>query len=293
MSYPELLEHTERDLAREEFWRAAFPELHLSSLLRDGFELNEPVESAASAAAARMRLEGYFQARDEALVPLTHKLSRGVGRCVELGIPPIFIFLFDEAWAAFYRQHRMLSTMLGPDYKMLPDFWAWHVDPRGGEAGWRPHRDKGHASLSADGEPLSLTVWIPLTEATPLNGCMYVLPANRDPVYGTQNDKSWQIDLPSIRALPGAPGDIFVWSQALLHWGAQSSPFAEQPRMSMALEFQRGDAVAFNQPLMTALRTSTFGDRMKLISKQILQYDHMYPLTPEMRDLAQGVLSAH
>lgn len=146
-------------------------------------------------------------------------------------------------------------------------------------------------SLNPDGSPKALTVWMPLTEATPLNGCMYMLPANRDPVYGTHDDKNWKVDFPSIRALPGRPGDWFCWNQAVLHWGAQTSPFGGAPRMSMALEFQRADTPAFNEPLIPTLAVLAFTDRLRLCAKQILQYAHMYPLPQPMQALAESILS--
>lgn len=47
-------------------------------------------------------------------------------------------------------------------------------------AGWGPHRDRVQPTLDEDNSPHSLTVWLPFTDATPLNGCMYVLPAHHD-----------------------------------------------------------------------------------------------------------------
>lgn len=276
----------------ERFWRDTFPELSIGALFKGEFSINALGPERDQRTADRLRVEGYFQESDGSLVDLAHRLSIAVERAHALAIPPVFIFLFDEAWAAFYRQHASLAAFLGPDYRVLPDFWAWRVDPRAGQAGWRPHRDKGKVSLAADGSPISLTMWIPLTEANPMNGCMYVLPANRDPVYGTENDKNWQVDFPSIRALPGKPGDYFCWNQAVLHWGAQSSGFSEQPRMSMALEFQRADVAPFNQPLLPTLAVLSFEDRLKLTGKQILQYRHMYPLPPAMQAFAERLLAA-
>ncbi|WP_269715384.1 phytanoyl-CoA dioxygenase family protein [Caulobacter sp. NIBR2454] len=280
-----------RDLTREGFWRETFPELTIMERLTGQFAINPLRNEPAVVAGQKMQLEGYFQEQDPELVDLAGRLSRAISRCVELGIPPVFIFLFDEAWAAFHRQHQMIAMFLGADYQVLPDFWAWRVDPKAGQAGWRPHRDKGRMALAPDGAPISLTMWIPLTEASPLNGCMYMLPANRDPVYGTEQEKNWQVDFPSIRALPGKPGDYFTWNQAVLHWGAQSSPFAEKPRMSMALEFQKADVKPFNTPLLGTLPVLSFENRLKLTAKQIIQYKHMYPLPPEMQTLAQRVLA--
>lgn len=278
------------DLLREDFWRSTFPDLTILGRLQGHFALNRLPPHSFELAEQKILLEGYFQERDPNLVELARLLSTTIARFVELGIPPVFVFLFDEAWAAFIRQHATIAAFLGPQHQALPDFWAWHIDPRAGQAGWRPHRDKGRSSLDASGRPLSLTIWIPLTEATTLNGCMYMLPANRDPAYNTPDENAHQIDLPSVRALPGQPGDWFCWNQAVLHWGAQSSPFATAPRMSMALEFQRGEIKPFNKPLLGSLPVLNFQTRLALVAKQILQYQHMYPLPETMQRFAKEVL---
>lgn len=284
------VEITDADLLTEAFWRSRFPELTIRGRLTGEFVINSLSQDALSLAGRRMHVEGYFQETDPELVELSHLLSNAISRCIQMGIPPVFIFLFDEAWAAFFRQYATISAFLGPDHQTLPDFWAWHVDPAAGQAGWKPHRDKGRAALTPDGAPVSLTLWIPLTEASPMNGCMYVLPANRDPVYNTADEKNWKVDYPSIRALPGKPGDWFCWNQAVLHWGAQSSPFATQPRMSMALEFQRADIAPFNQPLLGTLPGLSFEARLRLVAKQILQYKHMYPLPEPIHRLAHAII---
>ncbi len=274
------------------FWRKLCPMLSVSA------DLSPPAPTNGGAVPCqrtrdRMRTEGYFQEHDSDLASLAPLVGQAVAQLVAAGIPPAFVFVFDEAWACFHRLHGVIVDLLGPEYRVLPDFWAWHVDPASEQSGWRPHRDKGSKSLAADGSPLSLTIWIPLSEATPLNGCMYVLPANRDPVYGTPDDETPQIDLPSIRALPAGPGEFICWNQAVLHWGARSSRFGEKPRISMALEFQRGDVAPFNQPLLPPLTTFSFEDRLQLIAKQILQYQHMYPLPPALEVFAQSMLPGH
>ena len=57
-----------------------------------------------------------------------------------------------------------------------------YIDPAHSKKGWVPHRDRRNMSFRADGAPEYATVWLALTEATPLNGCMHILPANFDPV---------------------------------------------------------------------------------------------------------------
>jgi hypothetical protein len=275
----------------ESFWRAHFPDLTIAGPSED-FLARPLGNEAAAQASRRIAVEGYFRARDDSLVDLAQPLSAAVAQLVEMKAPPVFVFLFDEAWTAFNRQTRMIGSLLGSDYRALPDFWAWHVDPKGGEAGWRPHRDGGRKTLAEDGSPLALTVWIPLTAATPETSCMYVLPADKDPTYGAEDEMTFKIDPPAVRALPAEPGEWLCWNQAVLHWGSQTSGFADQPRISMAVEFQRGDI-----PLLRKARLSTrpnlgFKTRLALIAAQILNYEHMYPLTADLRALALSLASA-
>ena len=119
---------------------------------------------------------------------------------------------------------------------------------------------------------------------------MYVVPADRDPSYGTDYDDKWTFEFPEVRALPAKPGDVFMWTQALLHWGAHASPRGETPRISMAFEFQHGGAEPFNEPLLKPLSILRFQDRLKLIGKQVLQYKHMYTLSPDLEALARDLV---
>jgi len=280
------------DVARPDFWAENFPGLNLPRTGAVGTAVTGPAgEAPERIVAERLFEEGYFQDRNATFARLAPVLAEAVKTCARLDIPPAFIFLFDETWACFRSLDPMLKRFLGEDYRVLPDFWTWHVDPAAGQAGWRPHRDKGRMSLAPNGAPLSLTVWAPLMDATPLTSCMYILPANRDPVYNTPQEGVWNINAASIRALPGGPGDYFCWNQAVLHWGSESSRFAPHPRISMALEFQRGDIPPFNQPLIAPFQPLDFRARLQLVAKQILQYRHMYPLAARFETMAQGLLT--
>jgi ectoine hydroxylase-related dioxygenase (phytanoyl-CoA dioxygenase family) len=238
-----------------------------------------------------VRQEGYFQGKLDAWNTPFAAVKDVIARLNAAGLLPVFAFMYDEVWMLAHQLHPVIEGLLGSGYAMLPDFWAWHVDPARAEAGWRPHRDKGYRALAADGSPTSVTLWIPLTQATPLNSCMYIVPADRDPTYGTPQDKDWKFDYPDVRALPAHPGDFFVWNQAVLHWGSHASPRAGmQPRMSCAFEFQRTDIPAWNQPLLQPRGILSFADRVKLIGKQVKQYQHMYPLPAHLSTLADRML---
>lgn len=277
------------DICSAAFWRAFAPSLHVgnSSPLAPT-QSQQPLQVLQR----RMRRDGYFGDRDEQLNALAPALGQAVEQCVAIGLPPVFVWVFDETWECFRALSPIVSQFLGDRYKLLPAFWAWHVDPRKGERGWRPHRDNSR-SLAADGAPTTLTCWIPLSQATPLNSCMYVVPAHLDPHYGKPTTPQSQLpDLSLARALPVDPGDYLIWNQAVLHWGGASSEFAENPRMSIALEFQRGDIAAIRQPLLDADTLPPFEARVRLIAHQILQYTHMYQWSPELLALAKALQSA-
>jgi len=277
-------------LRQRDFWRAFAPELHLEEPAAfspiSGVAFSQ---SDAQAMAELMRVEGYFQATGVGWQVDVARMADAVRRLDASGLSPAFAFLYDEFWIPYYKLHPLYQALLGGSYFMLPDFWAWNVDPKRGDSGWSPHRDKGWQSLLPDGMPKSITTWIALSPATPLNGCMYVVPAHLDPCYGRPNDIERKFEYSSIRALPASPGDFFIWNQAVLHWGSRSSPRGGESRVSMAFEFQRADMTPYNDPLIAPLQFLTFEMRLKLIAKQILQYRHMYKVDPNIEQMAIAI----
>jgi Phytanoyl-CoA dioxygenase (PhyH) len=278
-------------LLSQDFWHSLAPRLHIAE---PSFHRNvaavDLTPDQRPAMAELLRREGYFQGRAEWGVDL-RDLAATVRRLADANILPVFAFLYDEFWLPFAQLHPFYAEILGPTYHMLPDFWIWNIDPKRDEAGWKPHRDRGRIALLPDGSPKSLTTWIPLSNATPLNSCMYIVPAMLDPTYGSEAEDQKKFSYPSIRALPGAPGDFFIWNQAVLHWGSASSPRAAESRVSMAFEFQRTDVPPFNQPLIPPLLLLPFEIRLKLIAKQVLQYRHMYDVDPSIERMARQVLA--
>ncbi len=272
------------------FWQSLAPQFHLADpSFYQNISALDITPDRQRAVRELLRSEGYVQGnaewgvRPDAMAALVRKLSAA-------NISPVFAFLFDEFWLPFAKLHLVYADILGINYHLLPDFWVWDVNPQRGEAGWKPHRDRGRSALLPDGMPISLTTWIPLSIATPLNGCMYIVPASRDPTYGSPDENEWRFEYPAIRALPAAPGDYFMWNQAVLHWGSMTSPRAPESRVSMAFEFQRTDAAAFNTPLIPPLTILPFELRLQLIAKQVLQYRHMYEVDPAIEQMALKLL---
>lgn len=273
-------------LTDRSMWEAFAPRLHIEDpdmLPRAGLVIFN--DDQARSVQGQVRKEGYFQATNVSWGLDLGLMVETVRALSAASLPPVFAFLFDEFWVPFRKLAPIYHSLLG-NYAMLPDFWVWNVDPKRAESGWAPHRDKGAIALFPDGTPKSITTWIPLTPATPLNGCMYIVPAQHDRTYGTAQENTHTFDMQSIRALPGVPGDFFIWNQAVLHWGGRSAAHGQESRVSMAVEFQRGDIPSFHDPLINPHITLPFNVRLKLIAMQILQYRHMYKILPEVEKIA-------
>ena len=278
--------------AEPDFWRTTAPTLHVDDcdfLLGDKpLRMTAPELKTLSAEVAK---EGYTRFKPRRWTIDVAALAATIADLKARQIMPVFAFVFDEAWCLFREIRPYLAKMLGPEYRMLPDFWAWHVEASDRDGGWQPHRDKGGRSLFVDGRPKSMTTWIALSEATPENGCIYLVPADRDPAYNTAEDDQFKFGLGDIRALPCGPGTVLSWNQAVLHWGSRSSVRAKAPRISVAFEFQRGDVPPFNVPLLDPATPPPFATRLGLIAKQILQYQHIYPLSAEMKAFAERAVA--
>ena len=240
---------------------------------------------------AELRYEGYVNVPGVLAADYVERLRLCVERLNTRKIPLPFAFVYDQYWQAFQAVSSFIELALGQNYKAMPDFWVWCVTPSETSTGWGPHRDKVIPTLDRDNSPHTLTVWLPFSESTPLNGCIYVLPAHLDDRF---KKRSWDgetntdVTVPqNIRALPASAGSMLAWNQAILHWGGRASRMAQAPRISVAFEFQRGDKNPFNTPLLDPKKLPPFHQRLGLIAKQVLQYAHMYPLSPEVQKLAE------
>ena len=278
------------------FWQQLNPGLSISGSPGQPAEAVTIEPDQVDYLLSHLKQEGYFQLDN--LLPEVEifTLSIAAATLYQAGIPPTFVFVYDECWQILQRLSTVLSTVLGKDYRQLPNFWVWCIDTDREQMGWSPHRDCSSNTIQPDGMPKVVTVWIPLTDALPLNGCMYILPASLDPDYGKPpvTDSPTPLaamtmpytQLQNIRALPVAAGSILCWNQAVLHWGGRSSDYAPHPRISFSCEFQRSDVPPFAPFWFDPFQLPTLEQRLALISMQILQYQHMYPLPAELAESA-------
>lgn len=235
--------------ADESFWRALHPDLHISPFplaakLAGASPISGPV---AERSAQRMIKDGYFDTPPIMSQARAARLAVVIGDLAARGIAPVFAFVYDEFWQMACGMSPVLASLLGEDFQMTPsDIWAWHVTPSSTAAGWGPHRDMfAGEAVREDGRPRVVNVWIPLTDATPLNSCMYVLPMRHDgnipgnleeaPSFGNF------MAIQNIRAVPAAAGSALGWNTHVMHWGGRSTEWAEQPRISVAIFFHSRD----------------------------------------------------
>jgi len=282
------------DTERPEFWLDLCPGMSIEG---DGIAAAAEFRDT-DRLISNLRREGYIQVPGVLPERCTAPIRAALAILFQRGIPLPFIYVYDEPWQLFRRLSRMLSAVLGNEYRALPDFWAWYVNPSDDAVGWGAHRDRPlQNTLENDNSPMTLTVWVPLSDATTLNSCMYVLPAHLDGRFAQRN---WNGDGPpiiqnlqDIRALPAAAGSVLAWNQSIYHWGSRASDLGESARVSVAFEFQRGDRDPFALPLLDPARQPFFNERIALIGRQILQYRHMYPLTPEVAGVANTLVQRY
>jgi len=282
---------TAADAENMAFWRELQPALSIDGTRSyEGFQLGDIGELME-----QLRFEGHVNVPEVVPQELVVAMRDCIAKLAEREIPLAFAFVYDEAWQVFQGLATFMEAALGTAYRALPDFWVWHVVPSESATGWSPHRDRVQPTLDRNNAPHSLTVWVPFTDATPLNGCIYMLPAHLDDRFKQRvwdGEGNNQVVAPqNIRALPAAAGSLLAWNQAVLHWGGRASRLAQGPRSSAAFEFQRGDKAPFNRPLLDPKRTPPFQQRLGLVGKQVLQYRHMYPLSDEIATMAEALRS--
>jgi hypothetical protein len=228
---------------------------------------------------ARFHDEGYLH-----LDPVFERaelapLGDGIVALKEAGFPPVFIYLFDQPYALFARLAPLIDHFLGGRFALLPNFWAWNIPLESGARGWPPHQDcqaKTRFPDGAGGEILmSLSLWVPLTDATTDNGCMSVLPRSREHKYDLPLDDPDGIDPVDGVPLPTGAGSVLGWPQDLYHWSNRVTEQADTPRVSLSLEFQNTAFDPLAKPLLDVFVPPSFESRLNLIQQQFSKYRHM------------------
>lgn len=269
-------------LTDAEFWRNLTPTASITDFV---FTPNNSVTPQTTADTEsyinQLKEERYFQT--PVLVPkhLTQQMRQCIDSVKQAGFPSNFALVYDVFYEAMTYHYDVMSAVLGKEYQLVPDFWIYNISPTEDDKGFAPHRDTEYMdTIDDNGVPMILTSWMAITDATPLNSCMYVLPAHRDPdyhkvIHTLEKLPIGLFPLEDIRAIPAEAGTLSCWDQYLLHWGSRSSKHAKEPRMSCAFYYQRGDVppiggacIDFKQPL-------TFAQRFALVCRGLYKYSSL------------------
>lgn len=223
----------------------------------------------------QFKKEGYTKTRAVLDANDITLLREGMENIVRSGLPPAFAFVYDEFWQVFKKLSAVLTPIFGKNYNLTTNIWAWYVPPDDVSSGFKPHRDFNNPEFGLpDGLPSISTVWIPLTDVTTLNSCMYVLPTDRDPCYphDVADYNIGYAEIQGARALPAEAGSILSWHPLALHWGSHSSIFAKEPRISFATYLSRDGAEGVDNFRMSPELDLSLSSRLALIAQVVLYY---------------------
>lgn len=282
-------------LRKPEFWQRINPMMTITekgdSHLIEPYAIQNDVQEALYENLCR---EGYAKLIGFLPQDLVDKLRNGVENLRGHGINPCFAFVFDEYWNIYRKLRPLLTRFLGESYFQLPEFWAWYIDKSKAESGWGAHRDRAGPSIFPDGTPKAVTLWVPLTNVSAINGCIHVIPASKDAHYldfavpDNKKDYDTRLGVP----LEAPAGSVLIWNSRLIHWGGKSQPEAPESRISMAFEFQRSDVPLFSKPpIKDPTILVPFSKRLHMIANQIRQYEH-WGLSKQLLELAQDLIKA-
>jgi len=267
------------DVRRAGFWRALNPELTISDCPFDAPRPRARVErEIVDRASAQIVEEGYLQTPPLVTGDEAVRLRRGIERVTAEGFPAKLACVYDEFYRAFHGLDDLFGPILGPGYKLLLQGVSAFCVPQGdpgyvGHGAVAPHRD----TLGPDPEvlarrmPTVVSVWIPLTDVTTLESCLYVVPAPCDPGYHQADDdravREDRIRLQDIRALPARAGSVIAWSPHLIHWGSRSSRFAAGPRVAVSVYLQRADVPPWHPSIVDFRARVPFEQRLAWIDE--------------------------
>ena len=307
-------------LGRVDKWEALSAGLTISA---DGYAplARQPhVLGADDAAASRDRLHrhGYDMVTTERFDWATFgvdfaAIGKTMDNLVAAGWPPVFIFMYDEPWKVCARLFDLMAPLLADEELALEhSMYAWALQrPEGslesagkekvGTVGFgTPHRDITYSNChGSDGGPDILSLWIPVVDVDPHNGCMFVIPRESDPQFDKdvakkdQDPFSHRFPYEAVTPLaPAAAGSALIWHPNLIHWGsACKTTSVLPPRKSIAMAFRVRDArrpstekeiSRYGRAPMTRDEMLNGGpdltQRIRMIAKAIQLYNVWYPL---------------
>jgi hypothetical protein len=263
-----------------QFWRNLCPQAKISDVVLERAKTLRVESAQLHEYQTVLREEGYFQTPPMLPIEMQQEMLACIEAVKSAGFPQMFALVYDVFYEAFHYFDTILRSMLGDDYKMIPNFWVYYIPATEGGKGFEPHRDLEYLNtIDAQGNPTVLTLWVTVTDANPLNSCMYVLPSHRDPEYKAAITNLKQgaslFKLEDVRAIPVAGGALSGWDQYLYHWGSRGSHRASHARVSYALYCQRGDIAPMDDAWVDLQTDLSFEDRLGFICRGMYRYSYV------------------
>jgi hypothetical protein len=273
---------------RPEYWTSLCRETTIS-LTRPPAGPPEAPSPGIRAAISDYKKRGHCIVHDAFAMSDIERLRSAIFRVHEAGWPMIFAFIYDQFWTIIQSQqlNTFATALLGPGYQPTVSFWVNYVPAQGGSSGFPPHLDDvrpGHHAV---------TCWIPLTPATPDNGCVYVV--ERDS-YGTPTALAGE-NIPILevrkiltraRALLVSPGSFIAWPNDTLHWGGTFLRGEDRLALSYHLtsaDYENIDS-ALRQALVPSQPLPSFARRLQWISESMLRFRTRDPLLERFAKVA-------
>ena len=283
----------QENLSSRNYWQSFAPDFHIQDsdfwAAKQAFPVSPELKTEMN---DYMVNEGIYKIDKSVINYDPSAYATLVKKLASANLLPVFAFMYDEFWLLQAQAKNAMEAVLGPKYTLRPCMWVWHLDPQKEEAGWRQHRDGGIDSLHEDLRPKVLSLWIPITDTDPLNGCMYAKPMNREEVNIETNKRTSIENLQEMQALPADAGDMYIWNFWVLHWGSRASKRAKEPRISVAFELEEEGSNLIEAPLMDPMRLPSYEERLRIIAYQIKQYTHMYKFDSLFLDFADSILNS-
>jgi hypothetical protein len=272
-----------------DYWRGLNPGLSIDGPQDAGaFEGAPLADDDAARLLAGIRSDGWYHMPPTLDSSAIERLRLALEPLHERGLPLSFSFVYDEFWlvARAPSLQRLVSSALGTGYRQISNVWCHYVHPTKRASGWQPHVDGFHNAEQR------LTAWIPLTEATLDNGCMYAIPKGIVPPGGALADADVHKLLQSTRAMPAKPGEVIGWTFEVVHWGGSVSEAATHPRIALSFEFIGAGAEPeeSERPLYpVAEPLPSFEERVYCICRGLVQYRGFEPSLLRFAELAKRV----
>ena len=221
----------------------------------------------------RFAAEGFTELGIVADADLAERAVRTIQRLVAGGLPAVFAYAFDELWAIGDGVRERVEKLVGSEYRLVEDVWAWEIPP--GRAGWPPHR--GRPTRFDRDAPELINTWVALSDVEADRACMHFVPLDADRDYPDALHRAAADGRDRGRAVPLRSGEALAWNANVLHWGGPCSPRARGPRTSCSFSVVRKDALRSVGFSPVALEDLDFPKRLAILAQQVAVYGQGQP----------------